>query len=172
MGNKAGGHGGISIGAAMAREMVEATKQEIGQAAEPQKRNVFISFQHEDLNDVNLLRAQSANDNSRLTFNDWSLKEPFDSEQGDYIRRGIRERIRQASVTVVYVGDATHQSKWVDWEVRETIELGKGVVAVHKGTTPPKRLPAVLIANNIPVIPWSTQGITDAIEHATLARKR
>jgi len=41
---------------------------------------------------VNLLRGQARNENSDLEFSDWSLSEPFDSKNAEYIKRGIRER--------------------------------------------------------------------------------
>ena len=94
-------------------------------------RNVFISFSSDDLDEVNLLRGQAKNENSNIEFNDWSLRAPFNSENADYIKRGIRERIRQSSVTVVYVSEKTANSKWVDWEIRESLEMGKGVLAMQ-----------------------------------------
>lgn len=128
------------------------------------KRNVFISFSSDDLDEVNLLRGQAKNENSNIEFNDWSLREPFDSEKANYIKQGIRERIRQSSVTIAYVSDKTATSKWVDWEIRESIAMGKGVVAMHKGDTPPKRLPKAIIDNHIRVVPWNQQQLAKAIE--------
>ena len=76
---------------------------------------------------VNLLRGQAKNENSNIEFNDYSLKAPFNSKDADYIKRGIREQIRQSSVTVVYLSDKTADSEWVDWEIQESIAMGKGV---------------------------------------------
>ena len=128
------------------------------------KRNVFISFSSDDLDEVNLLRGQAKNENSDIEFNDYSLKAPFNSENADYIKRRIRERIRQSSVTVVYVSDNTADSEWVDWEIRESLAMGKGVLAMHKGDTQPKRLPKAIIENNIEVLPWKQQRINEAIQ--------
>lgn len=128
------------------------------------KCNVFISFSSEDLDEVNLLRGQAKNENSDIEFNDWSLREPFDSKKADYIKRGIRERIRQCSVTVVYVSDETADSKWVDWEIRESIAMGKGVVAMHKGQSPPRRLPKAVTDNKVPVVPWNQKELAKAIK--------
>ena len=131
------------------------------------KRNVFISFSSDDLDEVNLLRGQAKNENSNIEFNDYSLKAPFNSKDADYIKRGIRERIRQSSVTVVYVSDKTADSEWVDWEIRESLKMGKGVLAMHKGDTVPKRLPKAINENNIKVLPWKQELINNAIqEHA------
>src|SRR5580704_14506546 len=120
-----GGGGGHSFSSEQLKKLEETAKKLI-KDTEPSKSNVFISFVKEDEKEVNLLRGQAKNDNSDLEFNDWSLSEPFDSENAEYIKRGIRDRIKQSSVTICYVTNNTANSKWVDWEIRESIALGKG----------------------------------------------
>lgn len=144
--------------------------QDSFKSAQPDKRNVFISFDSRDLNDVNLLRGQAKYDNNELEFNDYSLKEPFNSEKAEYIKNGIRERIRQSSVTVIFISGITHESEWVDWEARESISMGKGVICVHKGEAPPNRLPGFVKELSLKVIPWKHKELSDAIE--TAANKR
>lgn len=138
--------------------------------AQPEKRNVFISFDNRDINNVNLLRGQAKNENNDLEFNDYSLKEPFNSEKAEYIKSGIRERIRQASVTVIYVSDITHESNWVNWEARESIAQGKGVICVHGGNTPPSKLPDFVRELGLKVIPWKHKELSKAIEDASQKR--
>ena len=147
------------------RTLEQRAKESLRERDGGKKRNVFISFSSDDLDEVNLLRGQAKNENSNIEFNDWSLKKPFDSAEADYIKQGIRERIRQSSVTVVYVSDKTADSKWVDWEIRESLEMGKGVVAMHKDDTPPGRLPKVITDNNIRVVPWNQKQLAKAIEN-------
>ena len=128
------------------------------------KRNIYIAFDSDDLDEVNLVRGQAKNENSNLEFNDFSLKKPFDSKDAQYIKRGIRERIRQSSVTVVYLTEKTANSKWVDWEIRESLSMGKGVVAMHKGDNPPNRIPKAISDNNIPVVPWNQTQLSRSID--------
>ena len=167
-----GGGGGGSRGLTPdeLRRLEQTAKQSMKKSDGSSKCNVFISFVAEDLNDVNMLRGQAKNENSDLEFNDRSLQEPFDSKKADYIKRGIRERIRQCSVTVVYVSDKTAGSKWVDWEIRESIAMGKGVVAMHKGDKPPDRLPKAVIDNKVPVVPWNQKELTKAIKKQSKKR--
>jgi hypothetical protein len=94
------------------------------------KRNVFISFAYEDLNEVNLLRGQAKNENSSLEFNDWSVSEPYNSERAEYIKQRIGERIDQSSVTVVYMTEDSARSEWCAWEIRRSLELGKHIRCV------------------------------------------
>jgi hypothetical protein len=138
-------------------------------SARPTKCNLFISFVAEDLSDVSLLRGQAKNESSDLEFNDWSLREPYNSERAEYIKRGIRERINHSSATLVYVSEQTAHSKWVDWEIRESIRLGKGVVAVYKGQSPPRTLPPAIRESSIQVIPWTQTGLVAAIKKASEA---
>jgi hypothetical protein len=159
--------GGRNLHSEELRELEEVARTSLREAAQPQKRNVFISFVEEDLAEVNLLRGQAKNENSNLEFNDWSLKEPFESRNAEYIKRGIRERIRQCSVTICYLTESTAKSKWVDWEIRESIKLGKGAIAMYKGNSPPKNLPPVIKELGIKMVPWNQEEIAKAIEKAS-----
>ena len=159
------GGGGRGLSPRQLKRLEQSAKKSLKEGADGGKRNVFISFSSDDHDEVNLLRGQAKNENSDIEFNDWSLKKPFDSEEANYIKRGIRERIRQSSVTVVYISDKTADSKWVDWEIRESLAMGKGVVAMHKGDTPPRRLPKAITDNSIPVVPWNQKQLTKAIEN-------
>ena len=138
--------------------------------AQPEKRNVFISFDHRDVVEVNLLRGQAKNENNDLEFNDYSLKEPFNSERAEYIKSGIREKIRQSSVTAIYVTDNTHESEWVEWEARESIAQGKGVICIHKGEAPPAKLPSFVSDLKLKIVPWKHKELADAIEEASQKR--
>ncbi|MCJ7516228.1 MAG: TIR domain-containing protein [Dehalococcoidia bacterium] len=151
------------------KTLEQLARDSLREGAQPQKRNVFISFVEEDLAEINLLRGQAKNENSNLEFNDWSLKKPFDSADAEYIKRGIRERIRQCSVTICYVTENTAKSKWVDWEIREGIKLGKAVIAMYKGDKPPSNLPPAIKELSIKLIPWSHEEITKEIDKATRA---
>ncbi len=159
-----GGGGGRGLSPDELENLEQKVKKSLKDSSEPRKCNAFISFSSEDLDEVNLLRGQAKNENSDIEFNDLSLKEPFDSEKADYIKRGIRERIRQCSVTIVYVSDKTADSKWVNWEIRESIALGKGVVAMHKGEKPPSRLPKALTDNKVPVVLWNQKTLAKAMK--------
>lgn len=159
-----GGGGGRGLTPGELKSLQQRAKKALKDGDGTGKFNVFISFSSEDLDEVNLLRGQAKNENSDIQFNDWSLKVPFDSEKADYIKRGIRERIRQCSVTVVYISDNTADSKWVDWEIRESIAMGKGVVAMHKGDSAPARLPKAITEYQIPIVPWNQKELAKAIK--------
>lgn len=126
------------------------------------KRNVFISFAYEDLNEVNLLRGQAKNDNSPLEFNDWSVSEPYDSERASYIKQKISERIAQSSVTVVYMSPHAATSKWVEWEISQSLAAGKKVLGVYSGQVKPTASFPAISKNGITCVPWSELAATIA----------
>src|SRR5258707_14078053 len=128
-----GGGGGGRSTLGDVSSLINKAKEELRRSENSSRKNVFLSFAYEDIAEVNLLRGQARNENSDIEFNDWSVREPFDSSRSDYIRQRIGERISQCSVTVVYVSDDAAGSKWVGWEIEESIRRGKHVIAVHKG---------------------------------------
>jgi hypothetical protein len=147
--------GGSSGGGWSTLGDIRSLEQKAKAALQEGKRNVFISFAMEDMDEVNLLRAQAKNENNDIEFNDHSVREPYDSERAQYIRQKISERIARTSVCVVYLSNNTAQSKWVAWEVEKSLELGKRVIAVHAKDNFGGRMPAWVNANNIKVVPWS-----------------
>jgi hypothetical protein len=147
-GNGGGGGGWNKIGD------IRALEERARAALQGGKRNVFISFAAEDLDEVNLLRAHAKNENSDIEFNDHSVREPYESDRADYIKRRIEERISRASCTVVYLSDHVAQSSWVAWEVQRSRELGKKVIAVHPGTSFKGTRPSWL-DGDVEVVAWS-----------------
>ena len=119
------------------------------------RRNVFISFANEDIDEVNLLRAQAKNENSDIEFKDRSVRAPYDSKRAEYIRQKISERINRCSTTVVYLSNSTADSRWVKWEFERSRELGKTVIVVHSGDYYSGKRPDWLQRNNNLVVPWS-----------------
>ncbi len=118
------------------------------------RHNTFLSFDYDDIDDVNLLRGQVKNEKSEIEFIDRSVKDPINSKRAEYIKQKIVERIRQCTQTVVYITENTHSSDWVKWEVEKSLELGKRVIAVHKGDTPPSPIPSCIKDNKIKVVSW------------------
>lgn len=164
-----GGSGGGLLGSDI-RSLENKVKQQLAEAKADVSRHVFISFDHEDLAEVNLLRGQAKNDKVDLQFDDYSVKEPYDSVNADYIKRQIRERIDRCSVTMVYLTDKTASSKWVNWEIEESIKRGKGVIGVYKGNTPPAVLPYALQQNGCKMVKWEHARLMSAIEDACSKR--
>lgn len=150
-----GGGGGGSSSIGNIQSLVDKAKQELRKSEqEGEKRNVFISFAYEDINQVNLLRGQAKNDNSPIEFNDWSVSEPIDSERAPYIKQKIAERIQQSSLTVVFLSNSSAKSPWVAWEIEESLRMGKQVLGVYPKDNKPTSFPESIRANKIKCVPW------------------
>ncbi len=133
------------------KDLEEKAKKELEKGGKP---NTFLSFDFDDVNEVNLLRGQAKSDNSDIEFSDYSVKDPINSSKADYIKQRITERIKKCSTVVVYISNNTSKSGWVDWEVTKSLELGKKVIAVHKGDSPPSSIPSCVNDNKINVVAW------------------
>lgn len=118
------------------------------------RKNVFLSFSMNDIDEVNLVRAHAKNESSDIEFNDRSVREPYDSERAEYIRLRLRERINQSSTTVVYISENTAKSDWVSWEVDTSLKLGKRVIAMYKGDRPPANKPKWMNDPSIKSVAW------------------
>lgn len=165
-----GGGSGGRVRSSDIESLEQKAKQSLKDADVDISRHVFITFAYEDIDEVNLLRGQAKNENTELEFDDHSVKEPFDSKDADYIKRQIRDKMEKTSVTVVYLSNDSAKSKWVDWEIRESLKLGKGVIGLFKGDKPPSSLPSAFYENNLKCVKWTHEELTKAIE--TTSKKR
>jgi hypothetical protein len=164
-----GGSGGGLLGSDV-RKLEDKVRQRLAEAKADTSRHIFISFDHENLDEVNLLRGQAKNDKVDLQFDDHSVKEPYDSSNADYIKRQIREKIDRCSVTMVYLTDKSASSSWVNWEIEESIKRGKSVIGVYKGDTPPANRPSAFEQNNCKAVKWEHASLMKAIEDASTKR--
>lgn len=165
-----GGGSGGGLFSSDIKSLEDKVKQRLAEAKRDVSRHVFISFDHEDLDEVNLLRGQARNDKLDLQFDDHSVKEPYESANVNYIKQRIGEKIDRCSVTVVYLTDKTASSKWVNWEIEESLKRGKGVIGVYKGDAPPFRTPPAFQQNECKTVKWEHASLTKAIEEASTKR--
>jgi hypothetical protein len=104
------------------------------------KKRVFISYDYDnDRHYKNLLVAWDANKEFDFSFYDASVDVSVDSNNAAAIGRVISARINSSTHFLCIVGEKTHKSKWVAWEIDKAVELKKKIVAVKTGkdnTTP------------------------------------
>lgn len=165
-----GGGSGGRISSVDISKLEATAKQKLSDAVSETSRHVFISFASEDMDQVNLLRGQAKNENVDLAFDDHSVKEAFDSENVDYIKRNIREKIDRCSVTLVYLSENAAQSIWVNWEIEESLKRGKGVIGVYDGDAAPTSVPTAFEKNGCRAIKWNHAEIMKAIEAVNAKR--
>lgn len=100
------------------------------------RRKVFISYYHGDQNAVNkfitdfsgvfIPKAVGVKDGDFV----------FDSNNPQYIMRRIREeKLQDSTVTIVLIGSCTHSRRYVDWEIKASLQQGQtlpnGVIGIN-----------------------------------------
>ena len=96
----------------------------------PQKRKVFVSYDHDDTDQVNGFLGLR-NLDVGVDFISHKLDREIQSKSDEYKRRVIKEQhIRLASVTVVLIGVNYWMSKWSNWEIEDSVDEGNGLLAV------------------------------------------
>jgi hypothetical protein len=97
--------------------------------------NVFVSYDHDDQKQVGGFKLLKNNPKHPLDFRDHSLKEPVTDRSAKPItyppsdpkskpvRDEIKNKFENASKLVVLIGDDTHKSEWVEWEVNTFFKM-------------------------------------------------
>lgn len=95
------------------------------------KQKIFISYDYDnDKEYKNMLLAWDKNQNFDFDFEDGSADVSIESNDTSTIKRGISAKINQSDIFLCLIGELTHKSKWVKWEIEKAIELGKRIVVV------------------------------------------
>lgn len=128
---------------------------------------VFISFKAEDKPQVDGLRLLAKNPTYDLEFYDESVRAPIDSQNAEYVKRVIREKIGRAGVVLCLVSADTHTSAWVDWELETAINLKKPIVAMAIKDLERATLPAPIRGKG-KFCSWSPADLRDILDAATV----
>ena len=102
----------------------------------PTKRRVFISYHHNyDQWYYNEFSRFFADGYEAIQDN--SLDRSIDSENTDYVIRRIREKyITGTSCTIVLCGPQTRWRKYVDWEIKATLDKYHGLIGIKLPNNP------------------------------------
>ncbi|HFD33023.1 MAG TPA: hypothetical protein ENJ28_10025 [Gammaproteobacteria bacterium] len=111
-------------------------------------KTIFISYRYvADGKYKNLLKAWSKNSIFKLDFDDYSTDVSINSNNKSVVRRVVSSKIKKSDVFMCIVGESTHKSSWVEWEINKAVELGKSIVAVK--TKKKNKTPAALKNNGV-----------------------
>lgn len=100
--------------------------------------NLFISYDHDDREQVISFKALVLNSNNPIEFNDRSLAAPIlnslnqpigylpSDPRAKLVCDHIEKLLRKASRLIVLIGQKTHHSEWVRWEVNKFREIKRG----------------------------------------------
>jgi hypothetical protein len=130
-------------------------------------KRVFISFKAEDKPKINGLRLLAKNPNYDLEFYDESVRVAIDSQNAEYIKRIIRDKIERSGVILCIINVDTYKSSWVDWELETAIKYGKPIVAMAVKDLDRATLPAA-IRNKVPFHAWNPSSLNVYLEEAKI----
>lgn len=102
----------------------------------PVRRKIFVSYHHADDQDYYNAFSKAFHDQHESVF-DNSIERAYDSDDVNYVMRRIRENhIHGTSCSVVLCGAQTRWRKYVDWEIKATLDKQHGIVGVQLPTLP------------------------------------
>ena len=100
------------------------------------RRRVFVSYHHAG-DKVFYDAFINAFSNTYDVIHDSSVERAVDSSNADYVIRRIRENyITGSSCTIVLCGAQTPYRKFVDWEIKSTLDRQHGLIGVNLPTNP------------------------------------
>ncbi len=122
---------------------------------------VFFSFRENDRETVLTIKGRAVNPYyTNLNFRVKDLLRRWKTIDEAVIRQAISKAMIGTSRTIVFVGETTYLSKWVQEEVKMSLAAGKSVYAIRlNGTNGPK--PQILLDNNIFLTAWTERSLQE-----------
>lgn len=94
-------------------------------------RKVFFSFKYDDVQRaMNVRNSNVIGGVLKSGFIDKADFETVEKQGNKAIQKWIDEQLMGTSVTVVLVGANTHKSKWVNYEIEQSIARGNGLLTI------------------------------------------
>lgn len=94
-------------------------------------RKVFFSFQYEDVHRaMNVRNSNVIAADTKVGFIDKADFEEVERKGDAAIKKWINDQLHGTSVTVVLIGATTDKSKWVKYEIEQSIERGNGILTI------------------------------------------
>jgi hypothetical protein len=143
--------------------------------------NVFVSFDHDDQKQVGGFKLLKNNPKHPLDFHDHSLKEPVTGKSGKPIkyppgdprskpvRDEILKKFDKCSKLVVLIGDDTHKSDWVEWEINSFFKMKEPLSGEKtwkrirgmklKGSDDAKMPPALMNGRSTKELTWNPEAL-------------
>jgi len=97
---------------------------------QPVRRKIFVSYHHGKDQGYYDAFSRIFHDQYEAVY-DNSLERRIDSDDVHYVMQRIRDNhITNTSCTVLLIGAASHDRKYVDWEIKATLDKEHGLVGV------------------------------------------
>ena len=105
---------------------------------EPKRPRIFVSYQHSSDQAYYDAFSKTFHDNYETIY-DNSLERSIDSDNAEYVIQRIRDTfITGTSCTILLVGPSSHERKYLDWEVKATLDKEHGLIGIHLPNLAPR----------------------------------
>ena len=130
--------------------------------AQSNENHMFVSHYHEDENHINglkeLLGTNYQFKNSSVTSDKFNR-----ANNPDYIKTMLRSRISWAKTCVCFISPKTHDSEWVDYEIRNAARQGKRIVGIFVRGAKDSDIPPALEEFADAIVGWNKDSIIEAL---------
>lgn len=94
-------------------------------------RKVFFSFKYEDVSRAMVVRNSDViRGDEKAGFIDKADFEKVEKQGDQAIKNWIDNQLKGTTVTAVLVGQKTCQSRWVKYEIEQSIKRGNGLIGI------------------------------------------
>jgi hypothetical protein len=95
-------------------------------------RKVFFSFKYEDVSRAMVVRNSNViKGDEKAGFIDKADFEAVKKQGDQAIKNWINNQLKGTTVTVVLVGEKTNKSRWVKYEIEQSIKQGNGLLGIN-----------------------------------------
>lgn len=126
-------------------------------------RRFFISFREIDCEYRDAFEGILQNSNSPLRGIPISSREDVRQEGEEVIRSYIIEMIDTSSVILCLIGNDSHNSRWIDYELNVATSKKKLIIGIRIPDTTGAG-PELFIKRKLPIIEWNTRRIQSTID--------
>lgn len=124
--------------------------------------NVFISHSWQHIEDLNNLRdLLKKRGYFNVEFEEATPDEPINSENAEYIKRRLREKIKNSDVVLGIAGVYASYSDWMEWELDTAIDNDIPIVGVIPWGQ--QRISTIVNSRAEEIMGWNTESIVKAI---------
>ena len=92
------------------------------------------------------------------------LKNPNKAKNEEYIKSLLRPKINWASTMLVLIGDETHKSDYVTWEIEYAAKEGKRIIGIYLPGEADSIVPEALEIHGDALVLWDPSSIIKAIQ--------
>lgn len=124
--------------------------------------NVFCSHFHEDEDSIKSFKELMGD---RYSIRNYSVTSDKynNAENKEYIKSLLRPLIKEAGTFICLIGSKTHDSEWVDWEIREAERQGKPIIGVFINGASDADIPPALEEYAESIVGWRKEKVEAAM---------